>query len=194
MLESTMERKLFSLTESSHLRIEAMQLFEQCLTNGDATAMVAFIERQLVHEPPRLQLLREIAEDLQQRLLSLREYHFDVRERVVSTLSESYDVDISPLTPPASLDQYHYLSLDKVLTFIQKNNPALSRNDLTILRKMIDASLQIAAQLHQDILLTRELYNLILDWMEALSATIARQYWYNQPSAQQDKSEGKIYH
>jgi hypothetical protein len=157
-------------------------------------AMVAFIERQLVHEPPRLPLLREIAEDLQQRLLSLREYHFDVRERVVSTLSESYDVDISPLTPPALLDQYHHLSLDEVLTFIQKNNPALSRDDITILRKMIDASLQIAAQLHQDILLTRELYNLILDWMEALSATIARQHWSSHPSAQQDKTEGNIYH
>jgi hypothetical protein len=101
MLESVMGQKLFSLVESGHLRIEAMQLFEQCLTNGDASAMMTFIERQLVYEPPRLQLLREIADDLQQRLLSLREYHFDVRERVVSTLSESYDVDISPLTSPS---------------------------------------------------------------------------------------------
>jgi hypothetical protein len=194
MLESVMGRKLFSLVESSHLRIEAMQLFEQCLTSGDASAMVAFIEHQLVYEPPRLQLLREIADDLQQRLLSLREYHFDVRERVVSTLSESYNVDISPLTPPALLDQYHHLSSDEVLALIQESNPDLSSDDKTILRKMIDASLQIADQLHQDIQLTRELYNLILDWIEALSATIARQHWYSNTPAQQDKSEGNIYH
>jgi hypothetical protein len=59
---------------------------------------------------------------------------------------------------------------------------------------MIDASLQIAAQLYQDIQLTRELYNLILDWIEGLSATIARQHWSNHTTAQQDKTEGHIYH
>jgi hypothetical protein len=117
-----MGRKLFSLAESSHLRIEAMQLFEQCLTNGDSSPLVGFIERQLVHEPPRLQLLREVAEDLQQRLLSLREYHFDVRERVVTALSESYAVDITPLTPSALLEHYHHLTPDEILAFVQKNN------------------------------------------------------------------------
>jgi hypothetical protein len=194
MLESVMGRKLFSLAESSHLRIEAMQLFEQCLTNGDDSIMVAFIERQLVQEPPRLPLLREIADDLQQRLLSLREYHFDVRERVVSTLSESYEVDISPLAPAAMLDRYHLLQLDEVLAFVQKNNPTLSANDVVILRKMIDASLQMAAQLNEDIRLTRELYDLIQDWIEALSATIARRHWSSQTAAPQDKSQGDIYH
>jgi hypothetical protein len=194
MLESGMGRKLFSLAESSHLRIEAMQLFEQSLTNGDASVMVAFIERQLANDPPRIQLLREIADDLQQRLLSLREYHFDVRERVVSTLSESYDVDISPLAPAALLDQYHLLALDDVFALIQETNPALSDDDLAILRKMIDASLHIAAQLHEDILITRELYDLILDWLEALSATLARQHWNAQSAVSQNKTEKDLYH
>ena len=194
MLESMMGRKLFSLAESSHLRIEAMQLFEQSLTNGDASVMVAFIERQLVNEPPRIQLLHEIADDLQQRLLSLREYHFDVRERVVSTLSESYEVDISPLAPAAMLDEYHHLALDDVLALIQKTNPTLSDNDIALLRKMIDASLQIAAQLHADILITRELYDLILDWLEALSATMARQHWNSQSAAPQNKTDKEFYH
>jgi hypothetical protein len=194
MLESVMGRKLFSLAESSHLRIEAMQLFEQSLTNGDASVMVAFIERQLANDPPRIQLLREIADDLQQRLLSLREYHFDVRERVVSTLSESYDVDISPLAPAALLDQYHLLALDDVFALIQETNPALSDDDIAILRKMIDASLHIAAQLHEDIQITRELYDLILDWLEALSARMARQHWNAQSAAPHNKVEKDLYH
>ncbi len=194
MLESVMGRKLFSLAESSHLRIEAMQLFEQSLTNGDASVMIAFIERQLANDPPRIQLLREISDDLQQRLLSLREYHFDVRERVVSTLSESYDVDISPLAPASMLDQYHLLALDDVFDLIQKTNPTLSDDDIVILRKMIDASLHIAAQLHDDIQITRELYDLILDWIEALSATMARQHWNAQSTAQQNPTEKDLYH
>jgi hypothetical protein len=194
MLESAMGRRLFSLAESSHLRIEAMQLFEQSLTNGDASLMVAFIERQLANDPPRIQLLREIADDLQQRLLSLREYHFDVRERVVSTLSESYDIDISPLAPAALLDQYHLLSLDDVLALIQETNPTLCDHDIAILHKMIDASLHIAAQLHEDIRITRELYDLILDWLEALSATMARQHWNAQSTLPQSKTEKDLYH
>jgi hypothetical protein len=194
MLESIMGRRLFSLAESGHLRIEAMQLFEQCLTSGDTTIMVAFIERQLLNEPPRLQLLREIADDLQQRLLSLREYHFDVRERVVSTLNESYSVDISSLTPPALPDRYHHLTADDVLTFIRQCDPQIGSSDLVILRKMIEASLQIAAQLSEDIRLTRELHNLILDWTEALSAATARHNWSDSTAGRPKPDNGIISH
>ncbi len=194
MLETIMGRQLFSLAESGHLRIEAMQLFEQCLTSGASDVMVSFIERQLLNEPPRLQLLREIADDLQQRLLSLREYHFDVRERVVSTLSESYTVDISSLTPPSLLDRYHQLKADDILAYIQQCDPKIGSSELAILRKMIDASLQIAAQLSEDIRLTRDLHNLILDWTEALSATTARHHWYNATSAKPEPDSGTISH
>ncbi len=69
----------------------------------------------------------------------------------------------------------------------RKTNPKLSSKDLAILRKMIDASLQIAAQLYEDIRLTRELYNLILDWIEALSAAMARQHWCNHPAKPENR-------
>jgi hypothetical protein len=184
MFEDTMGHRLFSLAESGHLRIEAIQLFEQCLTNGEASAMVTFIERQLVSD---------IANDIQLRLLSLREYHFDVRERVVTALDEGYNVDISSLTPPAALDQYHLLRLDDVIALIERKHPALAPDDLAMLRKMIDASLHMAAQLYNDIQLTRDIYNLVVDWAEALSATIARQHWTRSP-VYPDTNESHTYH
>jgi len=177
MLEYTLGRNMFPSAESHFLRIEAMQIFEQCLTNGDAEAMTSFIERQLLHDPPRLQLLRDMADDLQQRLLSLREYHFDVRERVVTMLRESYHVDIAPLAPPALLDEYHHLTIDELFAFIQTHGVKLSENDATILRKMIDASLQMAAQLSNDIHLTMQFHTMVVDWLDGISATIARQHW-----------------
>ena len=176
-MNKVMRQKLFALTELNHLRHEAMQLFEQSLTQGNLTPMMAFIEEQLVHQPPRLQLLREVTDDLQQRLLSLREYHFDVRERVVSTLHDNYNVDISRLAPQAQLDRYHHLTQDAIIGYIQQHNTALKKNDLLLIRKMVDASLQMAAQLHNDIQLTTHLFNLVLDWTEALSASIAREHW-----------------
>jgi hypothetical protein len=177
MLEHTLGRNMFPSAESHFLRVEAMQLFEQCLTNGDTAALTAFIERQLLHEPPRLQLLRDIADDLQQRLLSLREYHFDVRERVVTMLNDSYGVDITPLAPPALLEEYHSLTVEQVLAFVQQQGIDLDENDCTLLRKMIDASIQMAAQLNNDIRLTIQLHTLVVDWLDGINATVARQYW-----------------
>lgn len=193
MLDNMMERGLLSLIESNHLRLEAMHLFEQCLTNGDDSALVAFIEQQLLHEPPRLQLLRDLADDLQQRLLSLREYHFDVRDRVVRTLSEDYNVDLTALTSPSKLEQYHHLTTDEILTFIHKNDVVLNEDDLPLIRKMVDASLQMAAQLFADIQLTTHLHNLVLDWLEGMNATVARQQW-NKTHPSQEKTTTIIYH
>ncbi|MBI5959022.1 MAG: hypothetical protein HY866_09825 [Chloroflexi bacterium] len=177
MLDNAIGRSLFALAELSHLRQEAMDLFEQCLTNGDDTPLVSFIEQQLLQDPPRLDLLRDIANDLQQRLLSLREYHFDVRDRVVKTLNDSYDVDITSLTPAALLDQYHKLTPDQILAVVQDQAGTLSQNEAVLLNKMIDASLRMASQLFDDIQLTARLHRMVLDWLEGISIAISKQYW-----------------
>lgn len=193
MLDNSTGRSLFALAESSHLRQEAMNLFEQCLTSSSEDPLVSFIELQLVHEPPRLDLLRDITNDLQQRLLSLREYHFDVRDRVVRTFSESYEVDITPLTPPALLDRYHLLTANDIFTFVREKGIILGENDLLLLQKMVEASLRMAAQLHNDILLTTRLHQMTVDWMEGMSIAVARQRWTIHTPAQ-DKSERNTYH
>jgi hypothetical protein len=187
-----MGQKLFSLAELNHLRTEAMQLFEQCLTNNDETALVEFIQRQVTHEPPRLQLLRDIADDLQQRLLSLREYHFDVRERVVLTLSESYQVDVTPLTPAANLDNYHHLTAQEILDLVHQQI-TLTNEDTLLLRKLIEASLRMAHQLFDDIQFTLKLYNLVEDWIEGISIAIARENWHKN-SLSTENSENTPYH
>src|SRR5262245_38004075 len=97
MLDDFHSLGLFSLAEQHYLRLEAMDLFERCLTEGKPDCLQAFFEQQISQEPPRLQLLRDIAEDLHQRLLSLREYHFDVRDRVMRSLHDDFKVDITPL-------------------------------------------------------------------------------------------------
>jgi hypothetical protein len=177
MLDNVTGRSLFSLSDANHLRLEAMQLFEQCLTSGEESIFVSFVESQLVFEPPRLDLLREIADDLQQRLLSLREYHFDVRDRVVRTFSESYGVDITSLTPSTLLDHYHFLTPDDILSFAREKGVTLGDKDAVLLRKMVEASLQMAGQLYDDIQLTARLHNLVLDWLSGMNIAATRQFW-----------------
>ena len=177
MLESLLERRLFSLAEQNHLRSEAMHLFEEALTKGDDSAIVDFIQKQLVQDPPRLQFLRDLADDLLQRLLSLREYHFDVRDRVVSAFKESYQIDITPLTPPDALHKYHHLTTEQVLNFAVQRGITLDQNERLMLSKMIEASLQMAAQLHTDIQVTDRLHNLVLEWLDAMSVITVRRHW-----------------
>lgn len=184
MLDQYMEHGLFSLAELNQLRLEAMHLFEQGLTNGDASALVTFIEAQLLHEPPRLQLLHDLADDLQQRLLSLKAYHFDVRDRVVRTFSEQYSVDLSPIMPPDALARYHLLTSEEVLEYARSHS-AIAQADMALLRKMVDASLQMAAQLNNDVHITTQLHTLVLDWLEGMNATVARRYWASYKSGPQ---------
>lgn len=186
MLDYALSKDLQSLSELKHLRLKAMRLFEEGLTNGDQATLVEFIERQLIQDPPRLHLLRDIADDLQQRLLSLREHHFDVRERVVSALNEGYGIDISSLAPPNRLETYHLLKQADIAAYIRHHGDDLPDDELAILGKMIAASLEMAEQLYNDIQTTSYLHNLVLDWLEGMRAVTARRQW---PSS--GKTEGR---
>ncbi len=57
------------------LRFEAIETLEYCLTKGDSTVFLEFLESQVLSSPPRLELLRSIADELHLRLLRLREQH-----------------------------------------------------------------------------------------------------------------------
>lgn len=177
MLDDFRALGLFSFAEQSYLRLEAMDLFERCLTEGKPDCLQAFIEQQILQEPPRLQLLRDIAGDLHQRLLSLREYHFDVRDRVLRTLRDDFKVDISPLAPANALESYHLLPLKDVLRRLREQNTNLTDQDAVLLHNMLEASLEMASQLHGDIAMTEHLHAYILDWLNGLHAMAARRAW-----------------
>ncbi len=177
MLHDSPASGAFSLAELNYLRLQAMDLFERCLAEGRAHPLELFVEEQIAHEPPRLELLREVAEDLHQRLLTLREHHFDVRDRALRTLREDYKLDLSPLIPLNALDSYHLLDLDIALTFLRQQHDDLSKQDESTLRKLLNSSLDSAAQLHRDVTMTASLYDYIIDWVMGLNATVTRRYW-----------------
>lgn len=177
MLDDFRALGLFSYAEQSYLRLEAMDLFERCLTEGRPDCLESFVEQQIVQEPPRLQLLQDIAEDLHQRLLSLREYHFDVRDRVLCALRDDFKVDIAPLFPANALDTYHLMQLNDALYAMRQQNPKLTDQDEELLRNMLEASVEMAAQLYGDIMMTEHLHRYLLDWLGGLHVLAARCSW-----------------
>jgi hypothetical protein len=176
-LDDLRELGLFSYAEQSYLRLEAMDLFERCLTEGKPDCLEAFVEQQIVQEPPRLQLLQDIAEDLHQRLLSMREYHFDVRDRVLRALRDDFKVDIVPHVPANALESYHLIQLNEAVHAIRQQNPNLTDKDEGLLRNMLEASVEMAAQLHSDIAMTEHLHRYIVDWLGGLHVLAARCSW-----------------
>ncbi|MCZ7545329.1 MAG: hypothetical protein M5R40_18220 [Anaerolineae bacterium] len=164
---------LREIAEYSQLRIRATELLDRCLIEGNPEQMWAFVEQLIAHEPPRLQLLRELADDVQLRNLSLKEHRFDVRDRIVA-LFRDYGVDITGAAPPFALDQYHLLGTDDIMNCVAQQGRTLSPKDAIMLRRAVEASLDTAAQLAADIALTERLYRHTADWLDALNTLEAR--------------------
>ncbi|MBZ0290053.1 MAG: hypothetical protein K8I30_20680, partial [Anaerolineae bacterium] len=163
---------LTSLAEMNYLRLEAMELFERCLTEGQPHALQVFIEQQISREPPPLELLREIADDLHQRLIGLREYHTDVLDRVWRTITDDFGFQ-----PTALIGGDPVREMEKLIHQIHTSRAPLTDEEAVMLRKVLDTSLDTAAQLREDIIMTEHLYGTLSDWVNAFNAIVGRRFW-----------------
>lgn len=142
------------------LRFEAIETLEYCLTKGDGTAFLEFLESQVLSSPPRLELLRNIADELHLRLLRLREQQLDMGQQISAALVEH-----------SSDPSQHGLSVHpeprgQLLPFPTEEFPPLS--------KAIRSLLAVAHQLAADIQIAEELYQTVMDWWMALSISASR--------------------
>lgn len=168
---------LFSLASMNTLRLEAMDLFDLSLTEHKAPLFEGFIERQLSQDPPPLDLLSQIAEDIHQRLMSLRQSHFDVRDEVLKTLRVDFAVDLSPLVPPNTIENYHLLHLDDAIGYLALQNARLTDEDRLVLRKTLQTSLDKATQLYHDMMMAEHLHDYLTDWLMGLHVMSVRHSW-----------------
>jgi hypothetical protein len=172
-----------AMAELNQLRSQAFDIFDRCLAENNPAPIIAFIEKQVTDDPPHIPLLRDFADGLHQRLLSLKVYHFDVRDNVIKAFTNDYGINITPLLPANALDQYHLLDTLKVLEFAQAKGKDLTEKDMLMLGKLLEASVKAAARLQIEISLTTELQNMVNDWLAALNATVGRRYWSEADSA-----------
>lgn len=158
MIDQLAPQGLFSIAEVYRLRVEAMHLYERCLTSGDDSTFIDFISAQVTQDPPRLSLLFGIAEDLEQRLLSLHAHHYDVQERVTQALHEVYGTDFVVLDAP---------------------EPPADPGDLDVqlMREVLNASSEAAASLQVDIQITHRLQELVQEWAEGIGSLAIRATW-----------------
>lgn len=166
---------------SDPLRLQALDLFDRCMAQGDLTPIMAFMERQLLTDPPALDLFRAFADDLQQRLVTLRTTLYDERNKLVNAFSEQYGLDVTSQMPPDDLDRLHLLNPVVILTFARLANRALTAQDLNAMGQLMSEALSHAAHIMQDVEATTVLYGFVIDWFEALCAYSSRTYWDELP-------------
>ncbi len=154
------------------LRDQALTLYERCLTEGLPDPLLRFADEQIALDPPRTQLLRDIADDLHRRLLSLHEQYFEARDRVLHIVKTRFDLDMTPLILP-NPEIYHRLPIDDLINAIclQKS---LTGEEEVRLRRILKVSHGIATQVFNDALLTEDLHSYIDDWLTALNTQSAR--------------------
>lgn len=160
------------------LRIQALDLFDRCLAQGDPTPIIAFIERQVYLQPPDLDLFRDFADDLQQRIVSLRSSLYELRDKLVTNCA-THQIDITVLLPAEALAEMHAVEPTQLLGLVQDRRPELSADVQQSLRLHIEETISTATQIHGDTEVTEMMYYLVLDWFDALCATSSRPEWWN---------------
>ncbi len=169
---------LFSLATFQTMRLEALDLFDRSLAEGNGRYLEKFLERQIAQEPVPLELLSQIAEDVHQRLVSLRQRHFEMRDQIRRNLLQQYHVDLSTILPNDPFE-YHQFNLDEALDFCLGANAALTEDHQQALRKTLQEAIENGERLYAETALADHLYNYISDWWMALHIVSVRGAWTN---------------
>jgi len=167
---------MFSLATFQTLRLEALDLFDRSLTENKPEYLERFLELQVAQEPPPLELLSQISEDIHQRLLAIRQRHFEARDHVRRSIQREYGVDLSLFLPSDPVD-YHRVDLDEILRFVGRQYAPLSEEHYQGLSRMLQEALRSSVQIHQEITLAEQLDAYITDWLMALHLVSARGAW-----------------
>ena len=165
---------LSSLAELNYMRLEAMDLFDYCLTEGKPDRLMNFIEQQIAQEPPRLELLREVCEDLHERLMGLHDNYLDVWQRTLDSLRRDFGLKIGK---DRASKPFYKFDVNTIIQQMHESDCDISEYDEALLRRMLTVSFETATQLRADITMTERMYLYICDWVDGLNATVARRYW-----------------
>ena len=156
------------------LRREAVETLDHCLMRGEDGEFIAFIEAQIANQPPRLDLLRDIAGELFLRLLTLRQQRLDVCDRVIASLRTDYGLDMTRSWPANSPEGYASISVDDRLIGAEGSLSDEAMQDLPLIRAMVQAAAEVVRQLSADIELTEQLHDTLGDWLMGLSSRSSR--------------------
>lgn len=160
------------MNDSEALLAQGRDLYERCLQLGTPGLMLEFIEEQIAQQPPRTSVLRELCDELQQKLLALNETYFEARDRLLYIIRTRFALDLDPLVAPKP-EVYHQLPIDDLINSIVQQKP-LSAEDEYRLRRILKVSHVMSAQVYTDAAITQQIFSALDEWLRALATQNAR--------------------
>lgn len=164
----------FSTEEPDLLTEQALDLFDRCLTEGDPEPITAFIQRQVIVEPPDLDLFRRLVDALQQRILSLRTSLYTLREEVLAVFKGNFDIDLSSSIPIDNSGNYSLMTPDQFLMQVLDKLADTTPEQAKALLELGMNAIESYDRLQEDIELAVDLQEMILDWLEVLATVESR--------------------
>ncbi|KXK23975.1 MAG: hypothetical protein UZ15_CFX003000454 [Chloroflexi bacterium OLB15] len=159
------------------LRMEALMILERCLSDENSAAFERFIEAQIAQEAPPVPLMREIAEDLHQRLQSCRQRLFDLRESILHDLKTLVRIDLNSLCAGQDPEYWLLHLLDECYPAVESHIPHAPVEIKLEVFDLMGRTQEAAAIAVRQQIMFEHLYDALMDWALALGIVSARTAW-----------------
>lgn len=159
------------------LRMEAMMILERCLSDENSAPFERFIEAQIAQEIPPVPLMREIAEDLHQRLQSCRQRIFDLRESILQDLKALVRIDPNHLCATQKPEYWLLHLLDECYPLVESRIAHATVETKLEVFDLMGRTQQAAVIAIRQQIMFEHLYNALMDWALALGVISARTAW-----------------
>lgn len=173
----------FAFADFNAQRMEALYLFDYAVSAGKDEGFQAFIERCVLQEPPPIELLREIAEDVRSRVISLRHAQFEAREQLVAALRDELPSEAAALLP--LLDHQPDELMPSTLRTLLGTRGVFPAHKGALPRTT--AALELYEHLRYRVQMSEHLNKYVADWVNGIGILAARsaRHWSFGPSYDQ---------
>jgi hypothetical protein len=164
---------LLSLAERSYIRIEAEELIDSCLYQGDFTPFTDLVEGLVLAGSSSLSILREIHEAIRSVKADLRQEGLDIRQDLVEALSE-FGVALPQLLGTDAPEAFRRICSADLHEKIVRASGSLDGEDSALIAEVCaDAGARIE-KVARRLALVSWVEQAVLDWMDGLAYEMAR--------------------
>jgi hypothetical protein len=105
---------------------KAQTLYERAVTEGDAAAVLAFMDEQLRAQPERADVVHDLLAFLAGRMMDLNQRQRAAARQFLADLKDFHGIDARTLNPKTKLDEFWKLETAVVFAHLGKNRKALA--------------------------------------------------------------------
>lgn len=179
---------LLILAEQSYVRLEAEQLIDHCLSQGDSEPFNELLEELILSGSKSLGVLREILQAIHSMKSSLSQEGLDVRQDLLNALS-NFGVKIPQLTSIQTPEVFWRICRKGLYKNIADRLGKLGEEEGTVIEEVcVEVSKQVTQIAHRLVLLNR-MEESVSDWIDGLVYEVARSSdwgpWIKQESPHQ---------